>query len=180
MQTYADLLRHGVHGRNGLKQAFPPNTGVGRYSLATGGWPAEHGSTNNTFHDNTTPFDKSASAFAPGALQADTIAASAERAGKKVTAIDWTGSANFDIDGPTVDYGSFFSDRGVLTYPEDPEQSASADSFGLSYQVADFSPATDWTGVPSGDPAAPPKQAQLLVKSSWPAVNPTGPAKSST
>src|SRR5438046_2926003 len=50
MPAYASLLRQGVEGNNGLLQGFPPNTGVGWYTLATGTWPGEHGSTNNTFH----------------------------------------------------------------------------------------------------------------------------------
>jgi predicted AlkP superfamily pyrophosphatase or phosphodiesterase len=29
MPTYAELMRRGVRGANGLVQAFPPNTGVG-------------------------------------------------------------------------------------------------------------------------------------------------------
>lgn len=49
MPTYASLMATGVKGANGLVQAFPPNTGVGRYTLATGAYPAESGSTNNTF-----------------------------------------------------------------------------------------------------------------------------------
>ena len=48
MPTYADLMANGVKGDNGLLQGFPPNTGVGWYTLATGTWPGEHGSTNNT------------------------------------------------------------------------------------------------------------------------------------
>ena len=49
MPTYKDLIDKGVKGDNGLVQAFPPNTGVGWYTLATGTYPGEHGSTNNTF-----------------------------------------------------------------------------------------------------------------------------------
>ena len=45
-----DLMDDGLKGKNGLLQAFPPNTGVGWASLATGAWPSSHGSTNNTFH----------------------------------------------------------------------------------------------------------------------------------
>ena len=48
--TFADLLANGVQGDNGLLQAFPPNTGTGWHTLATGTWPGEHGSMNNTFH----------------------------------------------------------------------------------------------------------------------------------
>ena len=50
MPTYANLIAKGVKGENGLVQAFPPNTGVGWYTLATGAYPGEAGSTNNTFH----------------------------------------------------------------------------------------------------------------------------------
>ena len=37
------------HGDNGMVQAFPPNTGVGWFTMATGTYPSEHGSTNNTY-----------------------------------------------------------------------------------------------------------------------------------
>jgi len=50
MPTYAQLMRTGVKGDNGLTQGFPPNTGVGWYTPAAGTWPGEHGLINNTFH----------------------------------------------------------------------------------------------------------------------------------
>ncbi|HEX9362918.1 MAG TPA: alkaline phosphatase family protein, partial [Candidatus Dormibacteraeota bacterium] len=49
MPTYKQLIAAGVQGDNGMTQGFPPNTGVGWYTMATGTWPGEHGSTNNTF-----------------------------------------------------------------------------------------------------------------------------------
>ena len=49
MPTYAALMAQGVAGNNGVVQAFPPNTGVGWYTLATGAYPGETGSTNNTY-----------------------------------------------------------------------------------------------------------------------------------
>jgi len=49
MPTYKNLMKDGVTGQNGMVQAFPPNTGVGWYTMATGTYPSEHGSTNNTF-----------------------------------------------------------------------------------------------------------------------------------
>ena len=52
-----------------------------------------------------------------GTLQADTLAAAAERAGKKVAQIDWVGGANAGVIGPTVDFVNFFSTRGVLAAP---------------------------------------------------------------
>ena len=86
MPTYRDLMRQGVRGDNGLVQAFPPNTGVGWYTLATGTYPSETGSTNNTFfRGGSSNFNDRTSAFSAGVLQADTIANAAERAGKTVT-----------------------------------------------------------------------------------------------
>src|SRR5262245_35682125 len=43
MPTYRKLMEAGVRGENGLLQGFPPNTGVGWHTLATGTWPSEHG-----------------------------------------------------------------------------------------------------------------------------------------
>src|SRR5215211_1324377 len=42
MPTYASLRRAGVEGQNGMVQAFPANTGVGWYTMATGTYPSEH------------------------------------------------------------------------------------------------------------------------------------------
>ena len=36
MPTYKALMDAGVTGDNGMVQAFPPNTGVGWYTMATG------------------------------------------------------------------------------------------------------------------------------------------------
>ena len=40
MPTYKELMKHGVTGDNGMVQAFPPNTGVGWYTMATGTYPS--------------------------------------------------------------------------------------------------------------------------------------------
>jgi hypothetical protein len=118
MPTYASLMAAGVRGDNGMVQAFPPNTGVGWYTMATGTYPSEHGSTNNTYHrTGEANFNNRTSFSALGTLQADTIAAAAERAGKKVAQIEWVGGANAGIAGPTVDFVNFFSTRGVLAAP---------------------------------------------------------------
>ena len=74
MPTYAKLMATGVKGDNGMVQAFPPNTGVGWYTLATGAYPGEHGSTNNTFFRTGDAFNNRTAAFSGGVLQADTIA----------------------------------------------------------------------------------------------------------
>ena len=93
MPTYANLMANGVSGKNGLIQAFPPNTGVGWYTLATGAYPSEHGSTNNTFFRTGDSFNNRTAAFSAGVLQADTIAEAAERAGKKVVSVEWSGGS---------------------------------------------------------------------------------------
>src|SRR6266568_2565 len=174
MPTYASLMRAGVRGDNGLVQGFPPNTGVGWYTLATGTWPGEHGSTNNTFHRvGEGNFNNRTSFSAAGVLQADTIANAAERAGKKVAQVEWVGGRNANSAGPTVDFANFFSNRGVLAAPADPDEQAGAAAFGLSYQVAGFAAASGWTNVPAGDPAAPPKQTVLTVPTTFASQNPT-------
>jgi 2',3'-cyclic-nucleotide 2'-phosphodiesterase (5'-nucleotidase family)/predicted AlkP superfamily phosphohydrolase/phosphomutase len=182
MPTYDRLMDSGVTGANGLTQGFPPNTGQGWYTLATGAWPGVHGSTNNTFFDTRQPFTSSTSfsfhgnGASPGSdptnvLEAQSVASSAEQAGKKVAQLEWTGGLNANIDGPTVDYASFYSQRGALEYPLDATKQTSAAKFGLSYQVAAFTPATGWTHVPSS--ISPAQQASLTVTSTSPALNPS-------
>jgi len=174
MPTYAGLMAAGVRGDNGMVQAFPPNTGVGWYTMATGTYPSEHGSTNNTYHrTGESNFNNRTSFSALGTLQADTLAAAAERAGKKVAQIDWVGGANAGVVGPTVDFVNFFSTRGVLAAPVNTTEQAGAAAFGISYQVAAFAPAAGWTNVPASDPAAPAMQTQLTVATTFAANNPT-------
>jgi 2',3'-cyclic-nucleotide 2'-phosphodiesterase (5'-nucleotidase family)/predicted AlkP superfamily phosphohydrolase/phosphomutase len=173
MPTYASLISSGVKGDNGMLQAFPPNTGVGWFTMATGTYPGEHGSTNNTYFRGGDAFSARTSFSAAGVLQADTIANAAERAGKKVAQIDWVGGAAANIDGPTVDFTNFFSNRGVLVGAVDPVEQAGSAFFGVTYQVATVVPATGWTAdVPTGDPAAPPKEATWTINSTFAAQNP--------
>ena len=118
MPTYKALIANGLKGDNGMLPAFPPNTGVGWYTMMTGTWPSEHGSTNNTYHrTGEGNFNNRTSFSGAGTLQADTLAAAAERAGKKVAQIDWVGGVQSNIAGPTVDFVNFFSNRGVLAAP---------------------------------------------------------------
>ncbi len=177
MPTYADLLSKGVQGQNGLLQGFPPNTGVGWYTLATGVWPGEHGSTNNTFHrTGEGNFNNRTSFATTGILQADTIQQAAERDGKKIASIEWVGSRNISpaLAGPVIDFRNFFSTRGVLTAPLVASEQAGAAAFGVSYQVAAFSPAAGWTNTPAGDDAvSPPQQTTLTVASTFAAQNPS-------
>ena len=173
MTTYADLLDDGVRGDNGLIQAFPPNTGVGWYTLATGTYPGEHGSTNNTFHRTGATFTGRTSFADTGILQADTLQQAAERAGKKIVSVEWVGSRGITptLQGPVVDFRSFFSTRGVLAYPLVAAEQAGAATFNISYTVASFAPASPaWTGVPAS--VSPAMEAQLLVRNTaFPASN---------
>src|SRR5688500_9131961 len=163
MPAMAKLLRSGaIAADDGLLTQAPPNTGAGWYSLSTGAWPGVHGSTNNTFTINGAPFGNRTSAFDPGILQAETLAQAAERGGKKVAQIEWAGGRVGVINGPTVDFRSFLSGRGVVTnYISPTDDPAFTASFGLQFDhPAGFAgqapfpgamptPATGWSNVPA-------------------------------
>jgi 2',3'-cyclic-nucleotide 2'-phosphodiesterase (5'-nucleotidase family) len=174
MPTYKQLMKDGVTGANGMLQAFPPNTGVGWYTMATGTYPSEHGSTNNTYFRGGDTFSNRTSFSAAGTMQADTIANAAERAGKKVAQIDWVGGAAANIQGPTVDFTNFFSNRGVLVGQADATEQAGAAFFGVTYQVS-AAPiaASGWSSVPAGDPAATPMETTWAIPTTFAAQNPT-------
>lgn len=171
MPTYRGLIDRGVVGDNGLRQAFPPNTGVGWPVLETGAYPAQTGSTNNTFYDTTTPFTTSTSAFSPGVIQADTLEQDAERSGKTVACFEWTtcGGIRPRIQGPVVDGESFFSKSAVLINFDLPGQPAkvSAFSFAVNYQRVSLQPAIGWTNVPASH--SPAMEQTLVLPSTSPA-----------
>ena len=174
MPTMKDLMRKGVKGRNGLLQGFPPNTGVGWATLGTGTWPGEHGSTNNTFHrTGEGNFNNSTSFAATGILQADHIAQSAERSGKSVVAVEWVAARSLvpALQGPVVDFRSFFSRRGITLNYDLPGQPAGANAFGVDYQRMDLTDATGWTNVPAS--FSPAKQGQFTLTTTFAAANPT-------
>ncbi len=171
----SELLRKGASASGGglLTQA-PPNTGAGWFSLATGAWPAVTGSTNNTFHINGQPFANRTAAFDPGVLQAETIAQSAERGGLKVAQIEWAGGSSGTINGPTLDFRSFLSGRGIATnYISATDDAAFTASFGLQFDhpagfggnapfpAAQPADATGWTNVPTS--YSPAKEMRLRV-----------------
>lgn len=165
MPTYKTMLTKGVRGVNGLVQAFPPNTGVGWYTLATGTYPSEHGSTNNTFHRTGDTFNNRTAAFSAGVLQADTIAEAAERAGKKVVSMEWAGGSRSAtaLKGPVVDYRNFYSNRGLWTNWDVPGQPAGAQAFGVQYQRFDLADAAGWVNVPTS--FSPAKQGTFDIAS---------------
>ena len=152
MPTYSALMQAGVTGDNGMTQAFPPNTGVGWFTMATGAYPADHGSTNNTYFRSGDGFNNPTSFSAANVLQADTIANAAERAGKKVAQIDWVGGAAANIAGPTVDFTNFFSNRGVLVGQATPSSTPGRISLASPMRSRSVVAASGWSDVPAGDP----------------------------
>jgi 2',3'-cyclic-nucleotide 2'-phosphodiesterase (5'-nucleotidase family)/predicted AlkP superfamily pyrophosphatase or phosphodiesterase len=175
MPAMAELLKKGVSASGGglLTQA-PPNTGAGWFSLATGAWPGVTGSTNNTFHKNGSAFSGRTSAFDPGVLQAESIAQSAERGGKKVVQFEFAGGRGAATNGPTVDFRTFSSGRGVATnYISPTDDAAFTASFGLQFDhpagFAGQAPfpgaapadAAGWTNVPAS--YSPAKEMRLRV-----------------
>src|SRR6478735_482436 len=168
MPTMRKFLKNGVKARgDGMLTQAPPNTGAGWYTMATGAWPGVTGSTNNTFHKNGDPFGTTrTAAFDPGVLQAESIAQAAERGGLKVAQVEWAGGRNASIQGPTIDFQTFSSGRGVTTNFIGQKGDVLFDdapfiaSFGLQFDhpagyagrdpfpAAAPTPATGWTGVP--------------------------------
>jgi 2',3'-cyclic-nucleotide 2'-phosphodiesterase (5'-nucleotidase family) len=158
MPTMGRFLKKGSYASgNGLLTQAPPNTGAGWYTLATGAWPGVSGSTNNTFHKNGDPFATArTTAFDANVLQAESVAQAAERGGLKVAQVEWAGGRNASINGPTIDFQSFFSGRGVATnfigaagqpiFDDAPFIS----SFGLQ-----FDHPTGYAGQPAFPAAAP-------------------------
>jgi 2',3'-cyclic-nucleotide 2'-phosphodiesterase (5'-nucleotidase family)/predicted AlkP superfamily phosphohydrolase/phosphomutase len=174
MPEMKKLMEEGVKGQNGLRQGFPPNTGVGWHTLATGTWPGEHGSTNNTFHrTGEGNFNNSTSFATMGILQADHIAQAAERAGKEVVSVEWVASRGLvpALQGPVVDFRSFFSRRGIVLNYDLPGQPDGANAFGVDYFRVDLDPAAGWTNVPAS--FSPAMQEQLTNTTTFAAANPT-------
>lgn len=175
LPNFGDLIKTGaIAGDNGLQTQAPANTGSGWYSLATGAWSGVTGSTNNTFAINGASFSSRTASFDSGVLQAETLAQAAERGGKKVAQIEWTGGRVGTIQGPTVDYRTFLSGRGVATNSISPTDNAAfVASFGLQfdhpagfagqapYAAAAPTDATGWTNVPTS--YSPAKEMRLRV-----------------
>src|SRR4029079_15143907 len=107
------------------------------------------------------------------------IAQSAERGGLKVAQVEWAGGRNATINGPTIDFQSFFSGRGVATnfigHAGEPQfdDAPFISSFGLQFDhpsgyagqapFAGAAPtdATGWTAVPAS--FSPAKEMRLRV-----------------
>lgn len=168
LPVMAALMRRGVRGENGLLPAFPPNTGVGWTTLATGAWPGIHGATNNTFHQTGTEFARSTSAFGPGAVLAETLGEAAERVGKRVLFVEWPASRNYKIKGPAIDFRTFLSRRGVLTTFDPPTLDQHfVQDFGLVYTKVSLADPTGWVMTPASE--RPARETTLVIPSTNPA-----------
>lgn len=180
MPTMKSFLRNGAKATgHGMRTQAPPNTGAGWYTMATGAWPGVHGSTNNTFHKNSDPLATRTTAFDANVLQAESIAQSAERGGLRVAQVEWAGGRNASIQGPTIDFRTFHSGRGVATnfigQAGEPlfDDAAFISSFGLQFDHpagyagqaafagASPTPATGWTDVPTS--YSPAREMRLRV-----------------
>jgi phosphodiesterase/alkaline phosphatase D-like protein/predicted AlkP superfamily phosphohydrolase/phosphomutase len=170
MPTYERLLSTGARGANGMTQAFPPNTGVGWTTMATGAWPGRHGSMNNTFHVAccNNPFSATTSGFQSNAvdgvlIQAKTLLEAAEQAGKKVVAIEWPASRNFPIRGQAIDFRTFHSSRGIVgNYRRASDNTNLVAASGLDYDIVALRPATGWTNMPVS--YSPPLEATVIIR----------------
>src|SRR3954470_5888641 len=171
---FGEMLDHGTSAAgNGLLTQAPPNTGAGWFTLATGAWPGVHGSTNNTFHINGSPFANSTAFSSPNVLQAETVAQAAERAGKQVAQIEWVGGRSGAIDGPTLDFRNFRSGRGVVTnYTSPSDNPAFAAQLGVQYDKAHPVDATGCTNVPES--FSPAKEMHMRVLDGKPPVDKYG------
>lgn len=169
---FAAMLRNGAQADgNGMLTQAPPNTGAGWYTMATGAWPGVAGSTNNTFFVNNQPLANRTAAFdqrvsgdsaAPSVLQAESIAQSAERGGRKVIQMEWAGGRNSTIEGPTVDFYTTASGRGVTTNFDSPtDRQDLVTAFGLQFDRSAPVPATDWQNVPKS--YSPAKEMHMRV-----------------
>ncbi len=166
MPTYADLMADGVRGANGLLQGFPPNTGVGWHTLATGSWPAAHGSVEQ----HVLP-DRRGQLQQPDRLRdrpgssSPTISrrrpsAQARRSSRSSGSLRATSSPQ--LQGPVVDFRTFFSNRGILLNYDLPGQPGGANALRrVATSESTSMPAVGWTNVPAS--FSPAMQEQLKL-----------------
>jgi len=176
LPTLKKLLKKGAStAQAGLLAQAPAGPGAGWSSLATGAWPGVSGSPADTFHTNGQPFGSRTGAFDPGVLQAETLAQAAERGGRKVAQIDWSGGRSGATLGPTVDSRSLASGRGVATNYVGPDDRADlVAAFGLQFDhpagfagQAPFAgaapaPASGWSNVPASHSPATELRLRVL------------------
>ena len=117
MPTMAGFLKTGANGR----RQRAPDAGAAEHRAPAGTrWRPVPGPASTA--PPTTRSTSTGRRWAPGprrltpnVLQVETIAQAAERGGLKVAQMEWAGGRNATIQGPTIDFQSFFSGRGVAT-----------------------------------------------------------------
>ena len=137
MNTYKQLMNNGVKGANGLLPAFPPNTGVGWYTLDDGHLAERARLDEQHLLPDGDTFSNRTSFSGAGSLQADTLAAAA-RAGRQDRGPDRLGRRRLRRyrTGRSVDFATFYSNRGVVVPVSVPADAASAATFGVNYLIA--------------------------------------------
>ena len=179
-----DLMKTGVKGDNGLLQGFPPNTGVGWYTLATGTWPGEHGSTNNTFHrtgeanfNNSTqlrrdrhPAGRPRSPRPPSApARRSSRSSGSARARSSRTA------------GPGRRLPQFFSDRGIAAQLRPARPAGRRQRLRRRLPAGRPRPtAAGWTNVPASFSPAEQQQFKLTTTAFPAATTPTASTTSTS
>ena len=151
---HADLRRPAGEGRPRGERAapgLPAQTGTGWHTLATGTWPGEHGSTNNTFHrtgeaDFNNSDQRATTGHPPG--RHDPAGGRARRQDGRRGRV---GGRAEPRAGPA---GAGRRLPHLLLGPRRPAQLRCAgpargrEAFGVSYQRVDLEPAEGWTNVP--------------------------------
>ncbi|SOD75001.1 2',3'-cyclic-nucleotide 2'-phosphodiesterase (5'-nucleotidase family) [Jatrophihabitans sp. GAS493] len=178
LPAYARLQREGVSAESGITTAVPAATGPDVDALTTGAWPARTGTTGDTYFDTRSAFSSSLSSTATavtagpaaGADEAESLAASAEGAGRLVAQLDWPGGLAAGIAGPTVDRATSYSQAGVVQTPAEPTRETEVRAAGFGYQAATIEAATGWSHVPSS--RRPALQSTFSIETTSSAVNP--------
>jgi len=159
LPTYQYIFSTGVVGVKGMVPTIASNTGPGWTSLMTGAHPSRTGVTNNTFHDNTLPFQLfGVSAWAAGVNQAQTLVEQAQSAGKNVAVFAWQAFDYTILDGGVfVDYyPDWFTGRGIVANYNVPLQWTHilSPGFFLANNQVTLADASGWVNIdPSYSPA---------------------------
>ncbi|MEA2575116.1 MAG: 2,3-cyclic-nucleotide 2-phosphodiesterase / 3-nucleotidase / 5-nucleotidase [Chloroflexia bacterium] len=152
MPNYARIFGQGVTGQNGMTPQVAANTGAGWTTLSTGAWPGVHGQMNNTYHIDSNGILTGTSGFDGSRNLAETYQEVAEKNGKKVTVIEWSGALPTKIKGPVLDFRNFYSNRGVATNFAIPGARPDPSvNYTNTLQIID---AKGWTGEPKSYSAA--------------------------
>jgi 2',3'-cyclic-nucleotide 2'-phosphodiesterase (5'-nucleotidase family) len=160
----AAMQEDGAKGH--IVDAFPATTGTSLPTLLSGAWPAEHGVVGERFFRTGSPdFADWASWTDAGLVQADTLPQAAERAGKTVVSIGWQGVSGLDpaIAGPVVGDVIPFSEAGIITNTDLPDQPVTAERFGVAYDNVELKAADGWTGAPES--YSPAQETTLTIPS---------------